>query len=98
MPAPPSGRDTVVRKKRRCKGCHGYDGPLHESYPLDARKCTLDHSESCEGGIVAGIDAKGREWRGCPQDFVPSGEIGEFEEEYEHGYSSDDLQHLQQQF
>ena len=69
MPPPPPG----VPKMRRCKGCHGYgyNDKSHESYPIGANRCPLDHSENCEGGIVDGADYRGREWRACHDGYVP---------------------------
>ena len=94
LPPAPPGRDVqvpLIKQLRRCKGCHGFNGPSHESYPLGAARCPLKHDSGCGGGIVSGKDSKGRDWRACPQGYLSPSEQAGFgaEDEYEEGLLSD---------
>ena len=67
-PTAPPGRTiplTMAKKVRQCHGCHGFNDEDHETIPLGASKCPLQHDDRCPGGIVGGKDSKGREWRAC---------------------------------
>ena len=87
-PPPPPGRDIsnpLVRKPRRCKGCHRYSDDGHSGVPMGATRCILPHSSKCVGGIEGGTDLRGREWKPCPPDYQgPSGATGLSGSESEH--------------
>ena len=53
------------KKVRQCHGCHGFNDQDHDTIPLGASKCPLPHDSRCMGGILAGKDSKGKEWRAC---------------------------------
>ena len=59
-----------AKRTRRCHGCHGLSDEDHASVPLGADRCPLDHDDRCTGGILAGKDRKGRDWRPCPVGYL----------------------------
>jgi len=59
----------MAKKVRQCHGCHGFNDEDHETIPLGASKCPLQHDDRCPGGIVGGKDSKGREWRACTHRY-----------------------------
>ena len=71
LPPPPPGRNIqfTMKPTRQCHGCHGYNDADHNEIPLGANKCPLPHDDRCPGGIVAGKDSKGSEWRACKEGY-----------------------------
>ena len=71
LPPPPPGRNIQfpMKKVRRCHGCHGFNDADHDEIPLGANRCPLPHDARCPGGIVAGKDSKGSEWRACREGY-----------------------------
>ena len=81
---------------RTCHGCHAPLDPDHQSFPSGWQKCPLEHWDGCEGGIVEGKATNGKEWRGCPPDYVGGAAGGENSFEVEnigsdHGLKSSDI-------
>ena len=74
----------MTKKIRQCKGCHGINDETHLDVPMGSERCTLDHDNRCQGGIVGGPDSKGRIWRSCPSEYVSMGGKEDFV-----GHSSD---------
>ena len=90
LPPPPPGRNVqfpMAKRARQCHGCHGFSGQDHESIAMGASKCPLDHDVRCQGGIIAGKDSKGREWRPCPPNYVGPGEQ---DDDYDGNTADDD--------
>ena len=74
----------MTKKIRQCKGCHGINDETYLDVPMGSERCTLDHDNRCQGGIVGGPDSKGRIWRSCPSEYVSMGGKEDFV-----GHSSD---------
>ena len=57
-------------KTRTCHSCHA-PTEIHTKIPTGVNRCPLPHWDGCPGGHVDGANAKGGEWRACPEEFVP---------------------------
>ena len=66
----PSANMALQGRTRQCHGCHGPCDDSHRGYPTGADRCTLEHDDRCEGGIVEGFDRLDSKWRGCPTGYV----------------------------
>lgn len=81
---------------RTCHGCHAPLDSDHQSFPSGWQKCPLEHWDGCQGGIVEGKGTNGKEWRGCPPDYVGGAAGGEDSFEVEnigsdHGLKSSEI-------
>ena len=61
---------------RTCHGCHAPIDADHHNFPSGWQKCPLDHWDGCSGGIVEGKGTNGKDWRGCPDDYVGGADGG----------------------
>ena len=65
----PSAKMAVQGRTRQCHGCHGPCDDSHRGYPTGADRCTLEHDDRCEGGIVLTDWIENGE--GVPLDMSP---------------------------
>ena len=91
FPPPPPGRNINMNRVRQCHGCHGYNDEDHDSVPMGAGRCPLQHDDRCLGGIVGGKDGKGKDWQPCPSGYHPPTERPDFHDDDDsEGQVSDD--------
>ena len=95
LPSSPSRTmsTTATAKQRTCHACHA-PVSLHTEIPTGLSKCPLPHWDGCQGGYVDGKAANGKEWRGCPLDFVPGSPSPQSDEESEKDAFEDTQSHI----